>query len=114
MSFDKRTCGHRSERIQRCVFDALEYSILPAMEDPRLAALHVVHVNVTRNLASITVTLAPEAIVNPDDEVQAALDGAEAFVRAELAGYLTIKRMPSLRLKYLPLPLQTRGEAGGA
>jgi ribosome-binding factor A len=45
-------------------------------------------------------------------DVQAALDRAESWLRSELAGLMRIKRMPVLRLRYVPLPL-FRAEGGG-
>lgn len=106
--------GYRNYRIERAVADALECDLLPSLEDPALSGLHVLRVEV-KNLACIRVTLAPGSLPsqNDSDAVRAALSRVENRFRIELAGILCIKRMPLLRLSYVPLPLWPE-QGGGA
>ena len=119
MSYDKEEKhgqrGHRAQRIERTVADVLEYEILPALENPALEELHVLRVEASNNLASLQIAIVPQRreVPQPPDEIQAALTSAEGFVRSELAGILRIKRMPVIRLRYIPLPLYG-AEGGGA
>ena len=110
-----RRRGYRAERIERFVAEAFEYTLLPALEDPRLAGLHVFSVETTNNLACVRVTLRSGSEENELEtaEVEAALEKAAPRLRMELAESLRIKRIPLLRLSYLPLPLNFGNEKGG-
>lgn len=108
--------GHRAERIARTVAELLEYELLPALDNPALEELHVLRVEASHNLASLQVMIVPKRPAPPHapEEIQTALSSAEGFLRSELAGLLRIKRMPVLRLRYIPLPLYGAAEGGGA
>lgn len=109
-----RRHGYRNDRIARAVAETFECELLPALEDPVLQDLRVIAVEV-KGLACIHVLLGPGA--KPSDreanEVEAALARAEGRLRMELAASLRVKRMPMLRLRYVPLPLwrEKGGEA---
>ena len=105
--------GYRTDRIERAVAEALECDLLPSLEDPALNDLHVLSVEV-KTLACIRVTLAPGPAGKAADAqaVEAALSRVENKLRIELSGILRIKRMPLLRLSYVPLPIGF-GQAGG-
>lgn len=106
--------GGRSVRIERLAAEAFESWLLPLLEDPLLVDLHVLSVEANRNLSRLCVVLVPGALepVRSESSVQDALSRAEPFLRRELAGVLPLKRMPSLDLRFLALPLH--GEEGGA
>lgn len=100
--------GHRIKRIERAVAEALEFELLPSLEDPTLGDLHVLTIEATNNFSAVHVVVAPGAGPAQDTnemEVQAALDRAEGYLRTELAGILRIKRIPVLKLRYVPLPI---------
>ena len=105
------TRGHRVNRIERAVADALEFDLLPSLQDPLLADLHLISIEASNNLASIHVVVGPSAARVEDPAIQEALDKATGWLRSELASMLTIKRMPALKLRYVPVPLgrQTGG-----
>ena len=116
--------GHRMERIERAVAEALEYELLPSLDDPYLTHLHVLNVEAACNLSNLTVLLVfrgteePEVLAQaegelkvPNEEVQAHLNSAEAYLRTELAGRLRMKRMPTLRLRFLDWPAIPEKEA---
>ena len=116
MSYEKETKrGHRAQRIERTVAEVLEFEVLPALENPALEELHVLRVEASNNLASLQIVIVPRRkdVPLPPEEIQAALTSAEGFVRSELAGILRIKRMPVIRLRYIPLPLYGAEEHGG-
>jgi ribosome-binding factor A len=107
---DRGTRGHRVDRIERAVADALEFDLLPSLQDPLLADLHLISIEASNNLASIQVVVAPSVLRPDDPQIQEALDKATGWLRSELASMLTIKRMPALKLRYVPVPL---GKTGG-
>jgi ribosome-binding factor A len=94
------------------VYEALECDLLPSLEDPALANLHVVSVEL-KNMACIRVTVAPATASTAftASEIEARLSHAESRLRQELASILRLKRMPLLRLSYLPLPMFQEGGA---
>lgn len=96
--------GHRTARLEHVVAETLECDLLPSLEDPALQDLHVLHVEV-KNLACIRATLRSSQAEPPRPEtVSAALKRVEGRLRSELAQVLRLKRMPELRLAYVPLP----------
>jgi ribosome-binding factor A len=107
--FNSSKRGYRAERIERTVAETLQFDLLPTLDDPVLKNLHVLRVEVGRNLSSVHVIVARSAdfeqsdVVASEDEVQAALEHAQGFLRSELASVLRIKRMPLLRLRFLPI-----------
>ncbi|HYG77407.1 MAG TPA: ribosome-binding factor A [Planctomycetota bacterium] len=108
-------CGHRVERIERAVAEIFNSALLPSLEDPLLADLHVINVEAASNLARVTITVAPAISVETNaDEVRAALQRAEGYLRQELADALRMKRVPALHLCYLPWPVSGAPEGGGA
>lgn len=106
-SDETRRRGYRSDRVERVVAEAFEVSILPMLEDPLLADLHVVRVEVARNLARVCVVVAPGSACAGRDEaaVEEALERAAGRMRMDLAELIAIKRVPALVMRYLPLPL---------
>ena len=118
MSFDdeniERHRGYRQERIERIVAEALEFDLLPALEDPALQGLHVFKIEM-KNLACIHVLLVPGSSEQLADviKIEAALQRVENKLRHDLAAIIRMKRMPLLRLNLLPfVPRQQSG--GGA
>lgn len=104
--------GHRAARLEHVVAEWLECDLLPSLEDPALQELHVLHVEV-KNLACIRATLRSScAEVPPSDVVNAALKRVEGRFRSQLAELLRLKRMPELRLSYVPLPPSCINKAG--
>jgi len=51
--------GHRAERLERIIAEALEYQLLPELEDPRLQGLRVLRVEVVGNLSGVVAVLVP-------------------------------------------------------
>ncbi|MBE7465914.1 MAG: hypothetical protein HS116_20760 [Planctomycetes bacterium] len=95
--------GYRNVRIAHAVAELFVTDLLPALEDPVLQDLRLVNVEV-RSLACIHVWLGPQASA-PSHEphrIEYALSRVERRLRMELAESLRLKRMPMLRLKYLP------------
>jgi ribosome-binding factor A len=109
---DLRRRGHRDQALRRIVAEAFECELLPSLNDPLLEDLHVIHVEI-QNLACIRVLLGPGSLETPRDaqDVEAALQRAENKLRMELASIVRVKRMPVLRLSYIPLPLWQKGGA---
>jgi hypothetical protein len=107
--------GYRTDRIERAAAEALECDLLPSLEDPLLNDLHVLSIEV-KTLACIRVTLAPGPAASTADPqaIEAALSRVENKLRIELAGILRIKRMPMLRLTYVPLPIGSQRTGGDA
>lgn len=119
---DEAKRGHRAQRIERVSAEILEFELLPSLENPLLNDLHVLRVEATRNLAALHVVIVPgpaqsSGVTAPPEEVQAALQSAQDYLRLELASAIRIKRVPLLRLTYLPLPLHgtaaVENETGG-
>ncbi|MCZ7645954.1 MAG: hypothetical protein M5U26_11830 [Planctomycetota bacterium] len=104
--------GYRCDRIARAVAETFECELLPGLEDPLLQDLRVMAVDL-KSLACIEVVLGPDAEQDSrcPEEVQAALSRVERRLRMELASSIRMKRMPLLRLRYVPLPVF--GEKGG-
>jgi ribosome-binding factor A len=103
--------GYRASRLEKSVAEAFETSLLPSLSDPLLQDLHVFSVEVAGTLSCVRVLLVPsQAPAYSEEDVSAALKRIESRLRAELAEMLRIKRMPHLRLKYLPLPMWQGGE----
>lgn len=107
--------GGRSVRIECLAAEAFESWLLPLLEDPLLADLHVLRVEANRSLSRLCVVLVPGApeSARAEGDVQNALSRAEPFLRRELAAVLPLKRTPSLDLRFLALPLHG-GEGGAA
>jgi len=107
---DLRRRGYRQEALQRVVAEAFECELLPSLNDPLLQDLHVINVEV-HNLACIRVLLGPGSLETPreTEQVEAALKRVENRLRMELASVVRIKRMPVLRLSYIPLPMWKGG-----
>jgi ribosome-binding factor A len=117
VSFDdekfERHRGYRQERLERIVAEALEFELLPALEDPALQNLHVFKVEL-KNLACIHVLLmpgSPEQLSNVA-KIKGALQRAENKLRRDLALIVRMKRMPLLRLNFLPIAPDS-GKGGG-
>lgn len=113
---DRAGHGHRTARLERVVAETLECELLPSLEDPVLQDLHVLHVEV-KNLACIRATLRPSAQALSPEIVSPALKRVEGRLRSQLAQILRLKRMPELRLSYVPLPLSNEQQPernGGA
>jgi ribosome-binding factor A len=114
MSQDEKKIGYRRERLERLAAEVLEFDLLPSLNDPLLEDLHILHVEVLGHLSGFHVTLVSgdKAVAAPVEQVQERLRRAQHFLRSELAGCLRIKRMPTLRLTYIPLRLErTKGGA---
>ena len=108
--------GHRAARIENAVRDILACDLLPSLEDPVLRDLHVLHLSV-KNLSCIEAVLAAcDGESRDAEEVNAALEKAEGRLRRELASSLRIKRMPELRLRFVPIrfSLDAKHPEGGA
>lgn len=105
-SFDVKR-SYRSQRIERAAADMLECEILPSFGDPALAGLHVYSVKAAGGLACLNVLVAPGSAgeLKDAETVDAALSKVEGRVRSQLAVSLRIKRMPAVRLRYVPLPI---------
>lgn len=106
--------GVRCARIERTVAEVMECEVLPSLDDPDLRDLHVVGVEVTNNLACVRVSVCPGPSGGPRDaqKVCEALARVENRLRMELAAAVRMKRVPVLRLAYIPLTLWAR--PGGA
>ena len=105
MSLPNQGRGVRCQRIERSVAEVMECELLPSLDDPALSDLHVLGVEVTNNLACVRVMLCPGSAGSPRDaqEIHAALNRVENRLRMELAAILRMKRMPVLRLSFIPL-----------
>lgn len=115
MSLPNRGRGVRCARIERTVAEVMECELLPSLEDPNLTDLHVVGVEVTNNLACVRVSVCPGSTGGPRDAnaVCEALIRAENRLRMELAEAVRMKRVPVLRLTFIPLAIwaQPGGDA---
>ncbi|GMV79116.1 MAG: hypothetical protein AMXMBFR7_03000 [Planctomycetota bacterium] len=95
--------GYRNDRIAHAVAELFVTGLLPALEDPVLQDLRLVNVEV-RSLACIHVWLGPQSSAPSQEShrIEYALSRVERRLRMELAESLRMKRMPVLRLNYLP------------
>ena len=94
----------------------MECEILPSFDDPALAGLHVYSVKSAGGLSCLNVLLAPATAeqIKETEVVELALARVEGRVRAELAASLRIKRMPVVKLRYVPLAISGQQLEGGA
>ena len=83
----------------------MECELLPGLEDPILENLRVIDVEV-KSMACIQVIIGPGSAQPLQEacEVEEALARIENRLRMELSGSIRMKRMPLLRLRYVPLP----------
>jgi len=111
LSLPNRGRGVRCARIERTVAEVMECELLPSLEDPDLADLHVVGVEVTNNLACVRVSVCPGSTGGPRDAaaIATALRRAENRLRMELAEAVRMKRVPVLRLTFIPLAIWSQG-----
>ena len=116
MSHEPAKQGYRRQRLERLVAEALEYELLPALDDPLLHDLHVLRVEVLGHLSGLHTIVAPgnDCEANRAEDIQKRLECSQARLRAELAAILRIKRMPTLRLTYVPLHARTDAKGGEA
>ncbi len=107
MSLPNEGRGVRCQRIERAVAEIMECELLPALDDPALNDLHVLSVEVTSNLACVRVALCPGStgVARDAQEINAALNRVENRLRMELAAMVRMKRVPVLRLSYIPLAI---------
>lgn len=96
----------RSQRVGHLLRKELSDIIMNRMKDPRLGFLTVTEVDLTQDLKLARVYVS----VMRQEERQAtmeALESSRAFIRAELAGRLSMRAVPSLEFK-----LDTTSEYG--
>lgn len=84
---------------------AIQAWILPSVSDPVVSQLEVAMVDVSADLASVTVHFVPGQGGTPvsDPEVRVALRRAEPHFRREIAESVDLKRAPMVHLRYLPM-----------
>ena len=95
----------KNAEVERLAAEVLQCDILPCLSDPQLDGLRVFSVTLAGGLSCLNVLLSPEpeTDLKSPDEVNAALSRIEGRVRSELASAMRIKRMPAVRLRYVPV-----------
>ncbi len=90
----------RSRRIEDQILRILNEVVRVHVRDPRLSDAMITAVKVSRDLGVAWVyytALDPE---HSRDELNAAFNSAEKFMRSQLAAQLTVRHVPELRFRY--------------
>lgn len=91
----------RSERVAQTISRNLSVILRSHVKDPRVSALTITDVEVTKDLrqAKVFVTSLSDDDQNIDDTMQA-VDRASGFIRKQLAATLDMRHCPNLIFKY--------------
>ncbi|HEY46596.1 MAG TPA: 30S ribosome-binding factor RbfA [Anaerolineae bacterium] len=90
----------RARRIGDRIQEELSQLFQREVSDPRLVLLTVTAVDVDRELAYATVYITATGGEERMDEVLQALDGAQGFLRRELASQIHLRNFPRLRFRW--------------
>jgi len=98
----------RSRRIEDQILRILNEVVRVHVRDPRLSDAMITAVKVSRDLSVAWVyytALDPE---HSRDDLDAAFNSAEKFMRSQLAAQLTVRHVPELRFRYDDLSEKSR------
>ena len=87
---------HRSQRVGEQIQRLLVDLIRREVRDPRVGAITITHVEVSRDLAHAKVQFLPFDATRPAAEVEAALRSAAGFLRIQLRKHLQMRQVPEL------------------
>ena len=90
----------RARRIGERIQEDLAQILLREVSDPRLSMVTVTTVDVDRELAFATVYVTATGSEERMDEVLEAFEGAQGFLRRELAARVRLRRFPQLRFRW--------------
>ena len=90
----------RARRIGERIQEDLAQILLREISDPRLSMVTVTTVDVDRELAFATVYVTATGSEERMDEVLEAFEGAQGFLRRELAARVRLRRFPQLRFRW--------------
>ena len=90
----------RARRIGERIQEDLAQILLREVSDPRLSMVTVTTIDVDRELAFATVYVTATGSEERMDEVLEAFEGAQGFLRRELAARVRLRRFPQLRFRW--------------
>ena len=90
------------KKVSHIIRNKVGYLLLASSKDPRLSEVTITDVSVNRDTSRAEIYYS--IIGTPEDvaEMQAVLDGAAGWLRAELAPTLRLRNIPKLVFKYDP------------
>lgn len=94
--------GIQQQRVAGQIRQLLSELFLREMRDPRLQSLTVTEVTIDRELQFAEVYVHALADEERQDEVLAALKGANGFLRREVGRVVNLRRTPELRFHWDP------------
>lgn len=94
--------GISQQRVAGQIRQVLSELFLREMRDPRLQGLTVTEVTIDRELQFAEVYVHALAEEERQDEVMAALERANGFLRREVGRVVNLRRMPELRFNWDP------------
>jgi ribosome-binding factor A len=92
--------AHRAERINEQFKRELSDILRNEVRDPRVAAVTVTRVEVTKDLYHARVFLTTLAAEPERESVIEGLEAASAFIRTELAQRVEVRRVPELAFRW--------------
>lgn len=104
LSFDRSialTSAERARKVAKRIFEEISVLFQREVSDPRLSSITITDVDVDRELAFATVFIS--TLDDSDRElVMDALQGAQGFLRSQLANRIPMRVFPHLRFRYDP------------
>ena len=88
---------HRSRRVEEQLQRLLAELVRREVRDPRIGAVTITAVEVSRDLSHAKVFFLPFDSARPSAEVAAALGSAAGFLRVQLKRQLQMRQVPELR-----------------
>ena len=89
----------RSHRVEEQIHRRLAELIRREVKDPRVGALTITAVEVSRDLSHAKVFFLPFDSTRPTDEILAALGSAAGFLRIHLKKHLKMRHVPELHFE---------------
>jgi len=93
----RRSSGERPERIAQQIHSLLAVALREEIKDPRLSAVSITGVRVSRDLAIAHVNVVPLGGEGDGAELVAGLSAAAGFLRRVVGGGLRLRHTPELR-----------------
>jgi ribosome-binding factor A len=90
---------HRSRRIEEQIHRALVELVRREVRDPRVGAITITAVEVSRDLSHARVFFLPFDSTRPSDGVLQALTSAAGFLHIQLRKHLKLRQVPELRFQ---------------
>lgn len=100
MTISKARARKIGQRIQEDLAQLLQREV----DDPRLNLVTVTDAEVDRELAYATIYVTAAGAAERQEEILAALEGAQGFLRSRLAAEIDLRVFPHLRFRWDPSP----------